>query len=263
MLKELNALSTEFRRILEYNNIRGYALSLEFNVLNKTIKTNAHFSSSDVNSSALAVQLLNYDNPIILEESSIVYANVERADGTIITNQCTILDYESGAIIVWLNQLATEVIGTCKLEIVVRHSGNIKIVSPKISYKVFQSIDAFIEEPLEEEIRIIDLMIDEVVELKKSVVATNTSISEEEAKRIQAESKREASIKTLEARVDNKINEASTHISNLEKKIDDKITQYSIATLITNSEIDEIISNALNGTITNPLKINESISKKD
>ena len=137
MLRELNTLSTEFRRILEYNNIRGYALSLEFNTLNKTIKTNAHFSSSDINSSVLAVQLLNYKNPIILEESSIVYANIERADGTVTTNKCTILDYENGAVLVWLNQLAIEIIGTCKLELVVRHSDNTKLVSPKVSYKVF------------------------------------------------------------------------------------------------------------------------------
>ena len=189
MLRELNTISLEFKRSLEHNNIRGYAISLDFNNLGKIIKTTAKFTSGDRNTSIIAIQLLNNGHPIILEESTILYANVERPDGTLVTNKCEVLDGSIGAILVPLNALTMEIEGTPIMDITLRHLGNEKIVSPKISFKIYESNDTFYDQPEDSEVNVLDVLVDEVVALKNSVINTNNTILQEaeERKVIEAE----------------------------------------------------------------------------
>lgn len=193
MIKALNTLNQDFYNVLEYNSIRGYAISLDFNSLSKTLNTQAYFSQSDINTSMIAIQLLNDKNPIILDESSIVYANIERADGTVVTNKCTIVDASIGAILISFSTLANEIAGTNMFEIVVRHAGNFKLVSPKVSYKIYDSIDYYYNEPTDEEVNVIDVLVDEVVSLKNTVINTNTIINEEMIERELIEQSRQES----------------------------------------------------------------------
>lgn len=193
MIKALNTLNQDFYNVLEYNSIRGYAISLDFNSLSKTLNTQAYFSQSDINTSMIAIQLLNDKNPIILDESSIVYANIERADGTVVTNKCTIVDASIGAILISFSTLANEIAGTNMFEIVVRHAGNFKLVSPKVSYKIYDSIDYYYNEPTDEEVNVIDVLVDEVVSLKNTVINTNTIINEEMNERELIEQSRQES----------------------------------------------------------------------
>lgn len=189
MLKELNPISYEFKRTLEHNNIRGCAMTLEFSNLGKTIKTEAKFTSGDINTSLIAIQLLNGGSPIVLDESSVVYANIVRADGTLVTNKVVVIDGSIGAVALHLNQLATEVVGTAVVDITVRHLENKKIVSPKFSFRVFETNDNLYETPDDTEVNVIDVLVDEVVMLKNNIIATNNSIEidSQERKLIEAE----------------------------------------------------------------------------
>lgn len=183
MIREINVISSGFREVLERNNVRGFALSLEFNTLSKVIKTNAEFSVSDINTNMFAIQLLNNGSPIVIEESSILYVNVERADGTIVTNKCEVIDGEIGAILIKFSKLSNEIVGTNRLEVVVIHTNNEKIVSPRVSYKTFQSIDSYYEYPDQESVDVLDILVDEVVSLKNSVINTNSTLEQEMAER--------------------------------------------------------------------------------
>lgn len=189
MLKEINPISREFERRLECNNIRGYAMSLEFSNLGKVVKTNAKFTTSDRNTSIIAIQLINNGSPIILEESTVLYANVVRPDGTLVTNKCVVLDGSIGAILVPFNALVMEIEGTLTMDITLNHLSNEKIVSPKLSFKIFGSNDTFYEQPDDSEVNILDVLIDEVVSLKNSVINTSNTIVQdsEERKVIEAE----------------------------------------------------------------------------
>ena len=183
MIREINVISSGFREVLERNNVRGFALSLEFNTLSKVIKTNAEFSVSDINTNMFAIQLLNNGSPIVIEESSILYVNVERADGTIVTNKCEVIDGKIGAILIKFSKLSNEIVGTNRLEVVVMHTNNEKIVSPRVSYKTFQSIDSYYDYPDQEDVDVLDVLVDEVVELKNSVINTNSTLEQEMAER--------------------------------------------------------------------------------
>ena len=66
-----------------------------------------------------------------------------------------------------------------------------------------------------------------------------------EASRVTADEIREEKVRTLEARVDSKIDETDAHVTTLEDRVVAKINEYNTATLITNAEIDTIIANAL------------------
>lgn len=189
MLKEINSIGLEFRRSLEKNNIRGYAMSLEFESLGKTMTTKAKFASGDRNSSFLAIQLLNNGSPIILEEDMIIYANVARPDSTLITNKCQILDGEIGAILVAFSPVVMEVSGTHVMDITLRYSDDKKTISPKLSFNVFQSNDSSYKEPDESEVNILDVLVKEVITLKESVIDVGDRIIQEseERKVIEAE----------------------------------------------------------------------------
>lgn len=183
MIREINIINRDFREVLERNNVRGFALSLEFKTLSKVLKTNAEFSVSDINTNILAIQLLNNGSPIVIEESSIIYANIERADGTVVTNKCEVVDGSIGAILVKFSKLSNEIVGTNKLEIVVCHTNNEKIVSPKLSYKTFQTIESYYESPEQDHVDVLDILVDEVTTLKNNIINTNSTLEQEIAER--------------------------------------------------------------------------------
>lgn len=189
MIREINPINLEFKKSLEYNNIRGYAMSLEFGGLNKIIKTNAKFSVGDRNTSIIAIQLLNNGSPIILEEYTLIYANVERPDGTLVANKCKILEGDIGAILISLNALTMEYSGTLTMDITLRYNNKKKLVSPKLSFNLYDSNDVHYVEPDDSEVNVLDILVDEVVTLKESVIKANNVIIQdsEERKAIEAE----------------------------------------------------------------------------
>lgn len=232
MIKNLNELRQDFRDVLELNNIRGYALSLEFNNLSRTIKTSAQFTQSDINTSVISVQLINEGAPIVLEKSTLVYVNVKRNDNTTCRNECTVLDGNTGAIVISFNQKSTEIVGATEFEVVIISKGNKKLLSPKVAYKVFESIDAFSEVPTPEDVKIVDIMLNEVVELKESVVVTNETIAREmierniiEANREKAEALRNSNEFTRDANEDIRIESELSRIEKEEARLKNEISR--------------------------------------
>lgn len=260
MYRELNPISYEFKRSLEHNNIRGCAMTLEFGNLGKTIKTNAKFTSSDINTCLMAIQLLNGGSPIILDESSVVYANIERPDGTLVTNKVTVIDGSIGVVAIHFNSLATEIDGTATMDITVRHLGNEKVVSPKVSFVIYESNDSFYEAPEDSEVNILDVLVDEVVTLKNTIINTNSVITQDaeerkvieaeydakEAERRVAELERQLSIKQIEEaeaiRVEQEL-ERQDSMKNISEEFTNKVTIVNNKVALIDSKLSELSDN--------------------
>lgn len=169
MVLKLNNISKTFEQNLIRNNIRGYALTLEFESIDKEVDTDAKFSRGDLNTSVVAVQLMFRGEPIVLEENTNVYANIARTDGKIFTNDCEILDAQNGCILISFKTQSIGSVGVNRFEIVLKHSDMEKLISPKVKYTVYQAIDSELNFPAEDEISVLDGLINNVKTLQKEV----------------------------------------------------------------------------------------------
>ena len=119
-----------------------------------------------------------------------------------------------------LKSQAMKDIGEHRLEIVIQSSEESKLITPKITYEVFETLDIRQTTPAEDEIGIVNGLISEVA-------VTNNSIQNQESVREANEEIR-------------KLNEAER-----ERKIQETINVYNSQIVISESEIDTIIANAL------------------
>lgn len=220
MIKKLNKISKVFEQRLQNNNIRGYAISLDLEKLDNILSTQAKFAVGDINTAVISTQLNLNGDPIQLEDDTLVYVNIETPEGYYLYQTCEVLDRSLGIVLIKLKTQAMNLEGLHKLEYVIQPSVEEKLISPKISYEVYESLDSNQTEPAEDEIGVVSALISEVV-------TTNNNIKEQEKIRQTNEV----------ARIEN---------DNLrEQKLQETIEIYRNQIIITNNEIDNIIANAL------------------
>lgn len=225
MIKKLNEISQAFEQRLLANSIRGYAITLDLEKLNETLSTEAKFAVGDINTGVISAQLRLNGEPVVLSDDVIVYVNIATPETDMsfskyLYQTCEILDGNLGIVLLRLKTQAMSENGVHKLEYVIQHSEQEKLISPKVKYEVFESLDSNHSEPAENEIGIASALISEV---------SGTNI------RIQAEE---------EVRVANEI----ARIENdklREQKLQETMEIYRTQIVITESEIDTIIANAL------------------
>lgn len=220
MIKKLNKISEVFEQRLRTNNIRGYAISLDLEKLDNTLTTEAKFAVGDINTGVISAQLNLNGSPVQLEDDTLVYVNIETPEKDYLYQSCEILDRNLGIVLLNLKTQAMNIQGTHRLEYVIQPSEEEKLISPKISYEVFESLDSNHREVAEDEIGIVSTLI-------REVAGTNNMIQEQEKNRVTNE----------EARIENDILR--------EQKLQETIEIYRNQIIITDSEIDTIISNAL------------------
>lgn len=225
MIKRLNEISDVFEQRLQTNNIRGYAISLDLEKLDNTLATEAKFAVGDINTAMISAQLNLNGAPVQLEEDTVVYVNIETPESDFAVSEylyqtCEILDKDLGIVLLRLKTQAMSNEGVHRLEYVIQPSEQEKLISPKITYEVFKSLDSNQAEPAEDEIGIVNSIIAEVV-------GTNNQIQDQEKERAINES----------ARIENdKLRE---------QKLQQTMEIYRTQVVITDSEIDTIIENAL------------------
>lgn len=220
MIKKLNEISEVFEKRLVSNNIRGYAVTMNLENLHEKIKTDARFSSGDINTGAISIQLLLNGEPVILEENMLVYANIETGRRNNIYQSCQIIDLELGIVMLNLKTQAMLDAGEHTLEIVVQASEDEKLISPKLIYEVFESLDSQHHDPAENEASLATQLISEVA-------VTNANIQSQENIRVSNE----------EVRVANELVR--------QQKMQQSLDLYNNQIVISNAEIDTIIANAL------------------
>lgn len=219
MIKKLNEISVAFEQRLITNNIRGYALTLELEKLNTTLDTQARFAVGDINTAVITAQFKLNGEVVVLDENTVVYANIETPAG-VIYQTSEVLDGNLGIVLLKLKTQAMKFAGVHKLEFVIQASEEEKLITPKVNYEVFESLDSQQTTPSEDEINVATALIAEVA-------GTNAKIQSQEETRIQNE----------EARIANDIIR--------EQKLQETIDIYRGQIVMSNAEIDTIISNAL------------------
>lgn len=191
MVTKLNKISRVFEQRLLANNIRGYAVTMEFTDLHEETLTKARFAIGDCKTAAISFQLLMSGEPIKLEEGCAVYVNILRPDKQQLFQSCEILDAELGIVMLKLKVQSMMYKGECTLEVVVIPSAQERLISPKILYTVYDSLEMNNREPDEDEIGIINGMIGEFINLKAELTANEKVRKENEKNRVEAENLRE------------------------------------------------------------------------
>ena len=220
MLKIIGEANASYINALEHNNVRGYALTLNLEKLHETMQTECRFASGDINTGSISFQLLLHGQPVVIDENTVVYVNIETPYMSYLYQTCMVLDGDLGVVVSNLKSQAMNDIGEHRLEIVIQSSEESKLITPKITYEVFETLDIRQTTPAEDEIGIVNGLISEVA-------VTNNSIQNQESVREANEEIR-------------KLNEAER-----ERKIQETINIYNSQIVISESEIDTIIANAL------------------
>lgn len=227
MITKLNKISRVFEERLLANNIRGYAVTLEFTKLHEQELTVARFSNNDCRTDAISFQLTMHNEPICLSEDTVVYVNIRRSDMEQVFQGCQIIDRENGIVMLKLMTKSIMQKGECTLEVVIVPSERERLISPKIIYTVYDSLDANNEQnPTEDEIGIINGLVGEILNLNADITFNEQKRKVNEKERIAAEIQREEKFALFEQLADAKL-----------KDID--------MVLITNEEIDEMLADIL------------------
>lgn len=186
-------LKKEFESMTRNNLLRNYEIDLEFSKLSKPKKSNLEISQSDLNSNIIRLNLLMNNNPIILDESYVIYANIKKPTGEVNPNYCEIYDARNGSILLKIQPQYVDIDGSCSFEIIVVTGDGVKVVSPEVNFVVTQSLDYFLGEPDLEDISNLDFLVKTVAGLKENVISTNQNIETAEQTRNANEESREAS----------------------------------------------------------------------
>lgn len=118
---------------LVQNSIRLFSCEIEFSNIGIIIPTNAKFSTGDSLTSKLALKLTLNKEAINLNGKEVI-AVIQRSDGTVINNDCSIADSDNGCVILDLTTDAIDIAGVCTFEIVVFDASGDTLVSPNCTY---------------------------------------------------------------------------------------------------------------------------------
>ena len=123
---------------MQDNLNRKYEFSLDMKKLDTQFQTGSKFSTQDVKTSEMYIQLTQNNLPMNLENST-VYANIDKPSGAKVLHQCEILDENKGIVKVDLSVQSICEAGVYKFEIVAINE-NEKIVSPIMTYESYKSL---------------------------------------------------------------------------------------------------------------------------
>lgn len=186
-------LRTEFENMTRNNLLRNYEIDLEFSKLSRPKRSNLEISQSDLHSNIIRLNLLMNNNPIVLDESYVIYANIKKPTGEVNPNYCEIYDTRNGSILLKIQPQYVDIDGSCSFEIIVVTGDGVKVVSPEVNFVVTQSLDYFLGEPDLEDVSNLDFLVKTVAGLKENVISTNQNIETAEQTRNANEESREAS----------------------------------------------------------------------
>lgn len=239
-MRYLNNASKEFIQAVESNGLRGYALTLELNDLDKEIKSDAKFSVADINTSYLVVQLLFDGSPLVLNSNSMVYANIKKED-SIVRNNCEILEYDLGIIALKFKTESINIQGNHKIELAIKRTADEKLISPKVSFNVYSSFEEDSIPPSEDEIGFFDELMQNLISAREETQAVNANITQAEETREAAEASREVS---EQERVQDFI-VIQDNVNNKIAEVNRKIQEYNTQSVISAADINNIIQQAL------------------
>lgn len=173
-------LRTEFENMTRNNLLRNYEIDLEFSKLSRPKRSNLEISQSDLHSNIIRLNLLMNNNPIVLDESYVIYANVKKPTGEVNPNYCEIYDGVNGSILLRIQPQYIDIDGSCSFEIIVVTGDGVKVVSPEVNFLVTQSLDYFLGEPDIEDVSNLDFLVKTVAGLKESILVTNSNMEQNE-----------------------------------------------------------------------------------
>lgn len=118
---------------------RKYEFSMNVEQLDSVFSTGAKFSTKDVKTGELHIQLTKSRNIINLNET-LCYANILKPDGEVIAHECEVIDAEKGIVKLDLVTDAMNQPGLYNFEIVVTNSEE-KLVTPTMQYQCYESLN--------------------------------------------------------------------------------------------------------------------------
>lgn len=118
---------------------RKYEFSMNVEQLDSVFSTGAKFSTKDVKTGELHIQLTKSRNIINLNET-LCYANILKPDGEVIAHECEVIDVEKGIVKLDLVTDAMNQPGLYNFEIVVTNSEE-KLVTPIMQYQCYESLN--------------------------------------------------------------------------------------------------------------------------
>ena len=123
------------------NNSRIYPFVLDMKKLTLIQDTEAVYSTNDVNTSIILIQLTIDGQPLDLTETT-VYSVIEKPDKFLVINNCEVVDVINGGVKLLLTTQSISTQGKCLFEIVVNRKGDTKkLVSPKLVFTVNQALE--------------------------------------------------------------------------------------------------------------------------
>ena len=236
MNTNLDTRILELEKTLERNNLRGYALIVDFESLEKTFTTGAKFSTGDVASNSLVIQLLNNKEVIVLDKNDAVYILVKKPTGDIVYLPCDILNGEQGIIITKLDVNSVSESGIYEFDITITNGKDYKMVSPRMSYNTYENIGKVLEDPSGEKVTILDTLIAEVNTAKK--------FNQEKYDLVLALSAESANLEIVDAR--NGAKNLGARLNNIDSQLEEKAKQSDLDTA--NARIDSFTSLAEGST---------------
>ena len=216
MIQKLCNISASFGELLKQNNVRGYATEIEFSDLNINFNSKAKFSQMDCNTDSIAIQLKNEATPMILTEETVIYANIKKPDGKIVTNPVDILDKLTGTVILRLKSQSLDCVGTYSCELVLKFKDGAKLISPKLNYDVFESYDTNNNELSQNSKTAFDSVIEtaqcKISEINSKIELADSTIKNMEQSTQQHAEKINKSIEENTTKVDTCIRENTTKV---------------------------------------------------
>lgn len=118
---------------------RKYEFSMNVEQLDSVFSTGAKFSTKDVKTGELHIQLTKSRSIINLNET-LCYANILKPNGEVIAHECEVIDVEKGIVKLDLVTDAMNQPGLYNFEIVVTNSEE-KLVTPTMQYQCYESLN--------------------------------------------------------------------------------------------------------------------------
>lgn len=148
--------------------IRGYSLELDFGDITQVVETDMVFSNGDLNTNIIEFDLKQDGQVIQLDAAATVHATVLRTDGNVVIYPGEIMDASGGKVKIILHHSARTP-GIEYMELVVSNTKTTKLISPRISYTVIDSLDNLAQSLPNIQTGLLDMLIRECKELKKDI----------------------------------------------------------------------------------------------
>lgn len=119
--------------------LKTYEFTLDMKKLDTKFSSDAKFSTQDINTSLILIQLIQDAKPLDLE-GVLVYANIIKPDKTSIMEECKINNASLGIIELNLTKSSVLINGDCEFEIVLVYEDK-RMTSPVVTYKCYAGLE--------------------------------------------------------------------------------------------------------------------------